>query len=146
LELAFAADPSGVTSRQVAGTAKLQYPKPCFTGCKVRPDEPGDLHLIICSEAVGMAYRKRAFLNPITTGKPSFVFAVAESSEGGKKAHGNYVLTIADCKRLVELEFPLSDPRLRKQSLAKIDLLAEVINRFNQTIHAEADLIGRRKR
>ena len=50
-----------------------------------------------------MAYRKRAFLNPISTGKPSFVFAVAESSEGGKKAHGNYVLTVADCKRMVEL-------------------------------------------
>jgi hypothetical protein len=93
-----------------------------------------------------MAYRKRVFLNPISTGKPSFVFAVAESSEGGKKAYGNYVLTVADCKRMVELEFPLSDPRTRKQSLAKIDLLAEVINRFKETIHAEADLIDRRKR
>jgi hypothetical protein len=114
--------------------------------CDVRPDEPGDIHLIISSEAVGMAYRKRAFLNPITTGQPSFVFAVAESSEGGKKAHGNYVLTIADCKRMVELEFPLSDPHLRKQSLAKIDLLANVINLFKESIHAEAELIDRRKR
>jgi hypothetical protein len=93
-----------------------------------------------------MAYRKRAFLNTISTGKPSFVFAVAESSEGGKKAYGNYVLTIADCKRVIELEFSLSDPRTRKQSLAKIDLLAEVINRFKDTLHAEADLIDRRKR
>jgi hypothetical protein len=92
-----------------------------------------------------MAYRKRAFLNPITTGKPSFVFAVAESSEGGKKTYGNYVLTIADCKRMVELEFALTTPRMRKQSLAKIDLLAEVINRFKETIHAEADLIDGRK-
>jgi hypothetical protein len=73
-------------------------------------------------------------------------FAVAESSEGGKKAYGNYVLTIADCKRVIELEFSLSDPRTRKQSLAKIDLLAEVINRFKDTLHAEADLIDRRKR
>jgi hypothetical protein len=47
-----------------------------------------------------MAYRKRAFLNPISTGQPSFVFAVADSSEGGKKEYGDYVLTIADCKRI----------------------------------------------
>lgn len=92
-----------------------------------------------------MAYRKRAFLNPISTGKPSFVFAVAESSEGGKKPHGNYVLTLADCKRMIELEFPLTSRRSRKQSLAKIDLLAEIVNRFKDTIHAEADLIGQRK-
>ena len=93
-----------------------------------------------------MAYRKRVFLNPITTGQPSFVFAVAESSEGGKKTYGNYVLTIADCKRMIELEFSLTSPRMRRQSRAKIDLLAEVINRFKETIHTEADLIDKRKR
>jgi len=92
-----------------------------------------------------MAYRKRAFLNPISTGKPSFVFAVAQSSEGGKKEYGDYVLTIADCKRMIELDFSLTGPRLRKQNLAKIDLLAEVINRFKTAIHAEADLIDRRR-
>jgi hypothetical protein len=92
-----------------------------------------------------MAYRKRVFLNPITTGKPSFVFAVAESSEGGKKTYGNYVLTIADCKRMIELEFSLASPRVRKQSLAKIDLLAEVVNRFRDAVHAEANLIDERR-
>ena len=93
-----------------------------------------------------MAYRKRAFLNPITTVQPSFVFAVAECSEGGKDACGNYVVTVADCKRNVQLEFPLTSPRMRKQSLAKVDLLAEVINRFKDAIHAEAELIDQRKR
>lgn len=92
-----------------------------------------------------MAYRKRAFLNPISTGQPSFVFAVAQSSEGGKKAYGNYVLTIADCRRIIELEFSLASPRVRKQSLAKIDLLAEIVNRFRDTVHAEADLIDQRQ-
>ena len=91
-----------------------------------------------------MAYRKRAFLNPITTGQPSFIFAVAESSDGGKKTYGNYVLTVADCKRMVELEFPLTSPRMRKQSRAKIDLLAEVINRLRDAIHVEAELIESR--
>jgi hypothetical protein len=93
-----------------------------------------------------MAYRKRAFLNPISTGKPSFVYAVAQSSEGGKKEYGDYVLTIADCKRMIELDFSLTGPRLRKQSLAKIDLLAEVINRFRDAVHTEADLMDQRKR
>jgi hypothetical protein len=88
-----------------------------------------------------MAYRKRAFLNPISTGQPSFVFAVAESSEGGKDETGNYVLTVADCKRMIELEFPLTSRRLRKQSLAKIDLLARVVTRFRDAVHAEAKLI-----
>lgn len=91
-----------------------------------------------------MAYRKRAFLNPISTGQPSFVFAVAESSEGGKDESGNYVLTLADCKRMVELEFPLTSPRLRKQSLKKVDLLAKVINRFRDAVHAEAKLMDQR--
>jgi hypothetical protein len=91
-----------------------------------------------------MAYRKRAFLNPISTGQPSFVFAVAESSEGGKKTYGNYVLTVADCKRMVEIEFPLTSKRMRKQSLAKIDLLAEVINHFREELHAQARLIEKR--
>ena len=64
---------------------------------------------------------------------------MADSSEGGKKPHGNYVLTVADCKRMIELEFSLASPRVRKQSLAKIDLLAEVVNRFKDAIHSEAD-------
>jgi hypothetical protein len=92
-----------------------------------------------------MAYRKRVFLNPISTGRPSFVYAVADSSDGGKKPHGTYALTIADCKRMIELDFSLTSPRLRKQSLAKIDLLAEVVNRLKDAIHTEAGLIDERK-
>lgn len=87
------------------------------------------------------AYRKRAFLNPISTGEPSFVFAVADSSKDGKHTIGNYVLTVADCKDIIELEFPLTSPRMRKQSLAKIDLLAEIVNGFRDAVHNEASLI-----
>ena len=115
-------------------------------GCFVRPDEPGDDHLMISSEAFSMAYRKRAFLNPITTGQPSFIFAVAESSEGGKKTYGNYVLTVADCRRMIELEFSLTTPRMRKQSLAKVDLLAQIVNRFRDAIHREAALIEKARK
>jgi len=92
------------------------------------------------------AYRQRVFLNPISTGEPAFVFAVAESSEGGNKSHGNYVLTLADCKRIIELDFSLASPRSRKRSLAKIDLLAEVVNRFRDKVHSEAALINQQRR
>jgi hypothetical protein len=87
------------------------------------------------------AYRKRAFLSPISTGEPSFIFAVADSSKDGKEAAGNYVLTVADYSRTIELEFPLTSPRMRKQSLAKIDLLTEIVNRFRDAVHNEASLI-----
>jgi hypothetical protein len=94
------------------------------------------------------AYRKRVFLNPISTGEPSFVFAVADSSDGGERSDGNYVLTLGegDSKRIIEIEFPLTSSRLRKQSLAKIDALAQIINRFKDKIHSEADLINQRRR
>lgn len=92
------------------------------------------------------AYRQRAFLNPISTGEPSFVFAVADSSEGGKKPHGNYVLTLADCKRIIELEFSLASPRIRRQSLAKIDLLAGIVNRFRDVVYSEAALIDQNRK
>ena len=90
-------------------------------------------------------YRKRAFLNPISTGQPAFVFAVAESSDNGEKDNANYVLTLADCKRMIELEFPLTSARMRRQSLAKVDLLADVISRFRDAVHAEAELIEKAK-
>lgn len=92
------------------------------------------------------AYRKRAFLDPISTGEPSFVFAVADSSEGGTRSDGNYVLSLADWEHIIELEFPLTSPRLRKQSLRKVGLLAEIVNRFKDTIHAEALLIDQQRR
>lgn len=44
-----------------------------------------------------MAYRKRVFLNPISEGAPSFIQAVADSSDNGEDMLGNYLLIIADC-------------------------------------------------
>ena len=86
-------------------------------------------------------YLKRAFLNPRSSGANSYVCAVAESSSDGSYALGNYVLTLADCHRIVQIEFPLSRPHARKESLAKAELLAEVINNFREALHAEAKLI-----
>ena len=113
----------------------------CLIGCDVRPDGPGDVHLINSSEAVSMAYRKRAFLNPISEGAPSFIHALADSSDEGTYTLGNHLLIVADCNRRIMLEFPLTSKRARKNSLAKIDLLADVVNRFRDAVHAEAKLI-----
>ena len=87
------------------------------------------------------AYRKRVFLHPPTTGKNSYLCAIAESSYGGKIKDGDYVLILADCHRAVEIEFSLVSEKERKESLAKIDTLAEIINRFGDALHREAEAI-----
>jgi hypothetical protein len=89
-----------------------------------------------------MAYRKRVFLNPISLSAPSFIQAVADSSDEGTYILGSYVLIIADCHRNIMLEFCLANEKQRKMSLAKIDRLAKVVNEFRDAVHAEAKLIN----
>ncbi len=101
----------------------------------VRPDVPGDLHLINSSEAISIAYRKRVFLNPISISAPSFIQAVADDSDDGTYLLGNYELIIADCNRRIMLEFCLANAYQRKMSLAKIDRLAKVVNEFREAVH-----------
>ena len=87
------------------------------------------------------AYCERVFLHPPTTGKNSYVWAIAESSQGGTNEAGDYALILADCHHAIELEFSLINPTEREQSLAKIDTLAEVVNRFRDALHREAEAI-----
>jgi hypothetical protein len=87
------------------------------------------------------AYCERVFLHPPTTGKNSYICAIAESSEGGTNKAGDYALILADCHHAIELEFSLINPTEREQSLAKIDSLAEIINRFRDALYAEAKAI-----
>ena len=49
--------------------------------------------------------RKRLFLNPTSTGHTSFILAEVESSQDGAYRHGNYLLTLADCKHIIQFEF-----------------------------------------
>ncbi|MGH8628570.1 MAG: hypothetical protein ACREYC_25990 [Gammaproteobacteria bacterium] len=86
-------------------------------------------------------YRKRVFLSPVSTGYTSYVFAEVESSDGGEYKLGSYMLVLADCRRRIELEFFLGTARTRGQSLAKLDLLLEVLNAFRAALGAEAKLI-----
>ena len=93
-----------------------------------------------------MAYRKRVFLNPVSLSAPSFIQAVADSSDEGTYVLGSYVLIIADCHRNIMLEFSLGNEQQRKLSLDKIDRLAKVVNEFRDAVHAEAKLIERQSK
>src|SRR5215510_8938370 len=85
--------------------------------------------------------RKRVFLNPVSTGQTSYIFAEAESSRGGEYKWGHYMLTIADCRRRIQLEFFLGTLRARRESLRKIDLLLKVLGSFRTALLAEAQAI-----
>jgi hypothetical protein len=87
-------------------------------------------------------YRKRVFLAPMSTGQTSYVFAEVESSLGGEYKCGHYMLSLADCRRRIELEFFLGTARARRQSLAKLDLLLQVLNAFRTALRSEAQLIS----
>jgi hypothetical protein len=49
--------------------------------------------------------RKRSFLSPLSTGFTSHIFAEVESSNEGEYRWGHNMLTIADCRRRVQIEF-----------------------------------------
>ena len=92
------------------------------------------------------SYRKRVFLNPISTGHTSYILAEAESSREGGNKWGHYMITLADCRRRIELEFFLGTARSRRQSLAKINLLIDIFTSFRDALVKEHDLIEKHKK
>ena len=93
-----------------------------------------------------MAYRKRVFLNPISDSIPSFIQAVADSSDEGTYVLGNYNVIIGDCRRNIMLEFNLSNAHQRTVSIQKIDKLFKVISEFREAVYAEAEAINKLER
>ena len=85
--------------------------------------------------------RKRMFLASASTGTTSFILAEVESSRGGEYKWGHYMLTIADCRRRIQLEFFLGTVRARRESLRKLDLLLKVLGSFRNALIAEAQAI-----
>jgi len=83
------------------------------------------------------AFSKRAFLNPASTHLTSYIQAYIETGPEGPDKWGNNMVFIADCKRVVELEFFLGSKRDRRISLAKIDLLIEVLTQFRTALAKE---------
>ena len=85
--------------------------------------------------------RKRMFLTSASSGTTSFILAEVESSRGGEYKWGHYMLTIADCRRRVQLEFFLGTVRARRESLRKLDLLLKVLGSFRTALLTEAQAI-----
>ena len=85
--------------------------------------------------------RKRMFLASVSTGTTSFILAEVESSRGGENKWGHCMLTIADCRRRIQLEFFLGTVRARRESLRKLDLLLNVLGSFRKALLAEAHVI-----
>lgn len=86
-------------------------------------------------------FRKRVFLASVSTGHTSYILAEVESSRGGEDKFGHYMLTIADCRRRIQLEFFLGTMRARRESLKKLDLLLSVLSSFRSKLLAEAHAI-----
>ena len=86
-------------------------------------------------------FRRRVFLASVSTGHTSFILVEAESSRGGEYKWGHYMLTIADCRRRVQLEFFLGTVRARRESLRKLDLLLKVLGSFRNALLKEAQAI-----
>jgi hypothetical protein len=51
------------------------------------------------------------------------------------------MLTIADCRRRIQLEFFLGTIRARRESLRKLDLLIKHLEQFRTALRTEAGLI-----
>lgn len=89
------------------------------------------------------AFRKRAFLNPATTNRTSYILAHVESSYGGSYALGDNLIFIADCRRVVELEFFIGTRKDRKDSLAKLNLMIETLTSFRDALQREIATVER---
>lgn len=89
------------------------------------------------------AFRRREFLNPERTGHTSYILAEIDSTHNGKFIHGSNVITIADCRRVIRLEFFLGNPEARVDSIDKIELLLNIMVQFRECLKKQIELIER---
>ena len=87
------------------------------------------------------AFSRRAFLNPASTHLTSYIQAYVQTRD----KWGDNMVLIADCKRVVQLEFFLGTKRHRRISLAKIDLLIDVLTQFRAALAKEISAIEHAK-
>lgn len=91
------------------------------------------------------SFRKRAFLDAISTNHTSYILALIESSNDGEYPWGTNMLHIADCQRQIQLEFFLGNKRDRRLSLRKINLLIKILTAFRDALAKEIELIDSTK-
>jgi hypothetical protein len=87
------------------------------------------------------SFSKRAFLNPASTRQTSYIQAHVQTGDDGPDKWGDNLVIIADCKRVIQLEFFLGSKRDRRISLAKINLLIKVLSQFRRALVKEIRLI-----
>jgi len=87
------------------------------------------------------AFSKRAFLNPASTHLTSYIQAYVQTGQDGPDKWGDNMVLIADCKRVVQLEFFLGTKRYRRINLAKIDLLIDILTQFRSALAKEIQSI-----
>ncbi len=73
----------------------------------------------------------------------SYVLAHVEDSDSGRIAHGSNMLVIADCNRTTKFEFYLGNKAARDSSIAKINLLLEIVSQFRDALLSEAFAIAK---
>jgi hypothetical protein len=113
-----------------------------------RPVRPGEYHVTRSSGVTNMrpfSFRRRTFLNPASTDSNSFIHAYIESVGDGTNKWGGNFLILADCRKRVEFEFCLGNRQHRRRSLAKINLLIEVLTAFREALVKEIALIEKRR-
>ncbi|HEU4767724.1 MAG TPA: hypothetical protein VFS77_10125 [Pyrinomonadaceae bacterium] len=95
--------------------------------------------------ATSYKYIRREFLNnaPADVVHTSYVLAHVEASDSGCTSHGSNMLVIADCNRTTKFEFYLGDKAARDSSIAKINLLLEIVSQFRDALLNEAFLIAK---
>jgi hypothetical protein len=87
------------------------------------------------------AFSKRAFLNPSSTHQTSYIQAHVQTGREGPDKWGENMVLIADCRRVIQLEFFLGSKRDRRISLAKINLLIKILMQFRRALAREIRLI-----
>jgi hypothetical protein len=86
------------------------------------------------------AFRKRAFLNPPSANQTiSLLMSSHRLTAGTSKARISVFL--GDCEHTIMLEFFLGTKHRRRASLAKIDLLLDVLTEFRDALKREIELI-----
>jgi hypothetical protein len=91
------------------------------------------------------AFRKRAFLNPVATNQTSYILAHVEDSDHGENTIGTNLITLADCKRTIQLEFFLGSAWHRRICLKKINLLIDTLTAFRDALMREIAAIEKSK-
>lgn len=91
------------------------------------------------------SYRKRTFLDPVSTNHTSYVLAHVEDSHDGEYKYGDNLLYVADCRRRIALEFFIGNARARRLSLKKINLLIDTLTAFRDALQKEIALIEKSK-